>query len=332
MALLVTLALAASAAAPAQAVAPPRPAAPTFALTSVGAPGALLVKAAPGKVLHRAVRVRNVSARRIAVKLQAADIRNATNGNADFVTAGLARSGRWLHLSAARVVLAPRASRTINFTVRVPRGAPGGSSYAGIVGVDIAELTTAAAQTRGKDRSFAFKRVTRQALPVTIRLPGSRRRSLALRSLKIVVEPAGAGLVLGLRPGGSELIQRAPLKLRVLRDGRKVFRYSAALGQLFPGSGLGYRIPWVGRPTTGSYRVVGVIRPQRAAAIYIDQTIGFSDAKADELKRKTPTAVGANTAHVPWWLWPALGAALAVILGLVFLIWKLGRRRPQPVA
>ena len=163
------LALAASAAAPTPASAgAPAPSRPAFALTPVGTSGALLMRGRPGRVLHGAVLVRNLSGHRITIKLQRADIRGASNGNADYGTTGLSRTGRWLKLAATTVRLNPHASRKVAYTVRVPVTARGASHYAGIVGVDAAEL---AVKTR-KRKSFSFNRVTRQALPLTVRLPG----------------------------------------------------------------------------------------------------------------------------------------------------------------
>src|ERR1700678_1476058 len=115
LALVAALALAApaaaSASASAEAPASSQPA--TFALSPVGSTGALLLHGAPGRVLHGAVSVRDVSRHPVTVILQPADIETASNGNADYVTAPLARSGRWLHLAATTVRLEPGAARQV---------------------------------------------------------------------------------------------------------------------------------------------------------------------------------------------------------------------------
>ena len=90
---------------------------------------------------------------------------------------------------------------------------------------------------------------------MTVRLPGRLSRTLAVRSASIAVQPVGAGLVLGLLPGGTELIESARIKLRVLRGDHTVFSYVSTLGQLFPDAPLEYRIPWRGQPIPGSYHV-----------------------------------------------------------------------------
>ena len=193
----------------------PRPVA--FALSPVGTASSISLHGARGHVLTGAVLVRNVSRRPITVILQRADIRNASNGNADYVTSRLSGTGRWLHLSAGRVRLAPHASRRVAYTVSVPRAAAGGSHYGGIVAINAADFAAAAAHGKTKGRKFTFYRISRQAVPLTIHLPGRLSRSLALRSVKLVVAPIGAGLVLGLLPGGSELTEQAQVRLRVLR-------------------------------------------------------------------------------------------------------------------
>ena len=326
---LAALALAATAAAPASATAPSS-AKPAFALSPVGSAGALLVHGRPGRVRRGAVRVRNVTGHRVTVRLQAADIQNASNGNADYVTTRLSQTGQWLDLAATTVHLAPRASQRVAFTVRIPAGTRGASHYAGIVAVNAAELAAAAARKTAKGRTFSFRRINRQALPLTVRLPGPLTRNLALRSAKLTVAPAGAGLVLGLLPGGSQLIQRARIKLRVQRDARTIFTYDSTLGQLFPGAKLDYRIPWKGRPTEGSYRVLGVIHPHAAAAVNIDETIQFSPAKAAQLKDETtPTPPPPG---MPIWVWVALAAAAALLIALSLTVYKLTRRPATPLA
>jgi len=325
------LALAAFAAAPAGAAASSPP--PVgFALSAVGTTSSISLHGAPGRVLHGAVLVRNVSRHPITVILQCADIRNASNGNADYVTTRLSATGRWLHLTAGRVRLAPHASRRVRFTVSVPRAAAGGSHYGGIVAINAADFSPVAARGKAKGRKFIFYRISRQALPVTIHLPGRLSRSLALRSLTLVVAPIGAGLVLGLQPGGSELTEQAQVNLRVLRGKRRIFTYASTLGQLFPGGILNYRIGWPGLPRQGTYRVLGTIRPQGSATIHISKTITFSDALATRLARDTPPADQPAAAGTPGWMLIALGVAAVLLIALPTAVWKLARRPAEHLA
>jgi hypothetical protein len=331
MALLATVTLVAAAASSASAAALPSPQPVAFALTPVAATGALRLRGTPGQVLDGAVLVRNTSGRPVTVLLQAADIQNASNGNADYITTHLSQTGRWLRLATRTVRLAPHAGREVAFTVSIPAGATGASHYAGIVATNAAELTGAGLHKTTKRPSFTFYRVDRQALPITIRLPGALSRRLVLSSARIVVAPVGAGLVLGLLPGGSELIQGARIRLRVQRQGRTLFTYVSTLGQLFPGSPLNYRIPWKGQPTQGSYQLQGVIRPQDAAALSIDQSIAFSAHSAAQLKGETPPAARLLEVGMPGWVWPALAAAAILLIMLSVELWRLARRL-RPVA
>jgi hypothetical protein len=337
MALLATLALAATAAAPASAEASSSKASsaaqPTaFALSPVGSAGALLLRGRRGGVLRGAVIVRNVSGHRITVFVERADIQTASNGNASYVTKPLSRIGRWLHLAARSVRLAPHASRRVAFTVRIPKRIRGASHYLGIVAINAADFAAGSRHGKAKRKRFTIYRIDRQALPLTIRLPGPLTRHLALRSAQIIVQPAGAGLVLGLLPRGGDLIEGARVKLRVSRGARTVFVYTSTLGQLFPSSGLNYRIPWRGRPTPGTYRVTGVIRPVHAAAVRIDRRIGFTRAKAIQLERGTPAAARTSSLALPPWIWAGLGVVAALLLGLSAAVWKLARRPLKAIA
>lgn len=328
--LLASLALAAFAAAPALAApAPAAPKAATFALSAAGKSGALRLRSAPGRTVRGAVVVRNVSRRPIVLRLQPADIANATNGNADYVTTRRSAAGRWVRLAATTVRLSPKASRRVTFSVRIPAGTRGASHYAGIVAFDAADVTAAARASKRKGTSFTISRISRQALPITLRLPGPLTRKLTLRSMKIKVDPAGAGLIVGLRPGGTVLTQSAAVRLRVSRGKRTILRHNSALGQLFPGDDLDFRIPWTGRPTEGSYLVRGVIRPKGSAPVYVNQSVKFTPAKVAELKRETPPVAATEAAPapgLPMWVWLALTGAGALLLALALAFWRFARR------
>jgi hypothetical protein len=324
-ALLATLALAAFAAAPALAAAP-RPQPAVFALSPVGSSGAVLLHGAAGRVLRGTVSIRNLSRHRISVTLQRADIENASNGNADYVTTRVHRAGRWLRLQTATVHLAPHAARQVGYTIRIPRGSSGASHYAGIVAVNTAELARARAPARHPRRSFTFHRIDRQAIPITIRLPGPMVRRLALGSVKLSVKPIGAAVVLGLAPGGSDLIESTAIKLRVLRGQHTIFTTSTTLGQLFPGAPLAYRIPWKGRPAAGTYRVLGTIRPQGAPMIRVKANVTVTGAKAKQLQSGAPAATTQAISRLPGWVWIALALAAVLLIVVPLFVWKHARR------
>jgi hypothetical protein len=323
---------AALAAAPASAaVSAPTPAA--FGMTAVGSPGSIHLRGTAGRVLHGAVLLRNVSGHPVTVVLQRADIANASNGNANFVTTTISGSGVWLSLSAGHVRLAARSSRRVTYTVSIPAGVTGGSHYAGIVAFNAADLARPAIRGRSKGTSFTIYRISRQALALTIRLPGPLTRSLSLSSVKLSVGSSGAALVLGLLPGGTELTERAQVNLRVLRGTRTIFAYTGGLGQLFPGVGaLNFRIPWQGLPTPGIYHVLGTISPEGSAVIKIDQTIAFTTAKAAQLKREMPPVAQAPGSGTPGWMWIALAVAVALLLALSVTVWRLARRPRRALA
>ncbi len=327
VALTATLALAAIGTAPSRARAA---ATAHFALTLVGGGEAQLLHGTPGSVVHGAVNVRNLSAEEVTVALQPADIRTGANGYADYQTTNLALAGRWITLEANSVRLAPHAGGEVAFAVAIPRSTQGASHYAGIVAIDQAEL--AAAATKASPGSSPKGHVTihhidREAVPLVIRIPGPLIRSLALHTAQLGVQAGSAVLTLGMLPGGTDLIQKATIDLRVVRGSDTIFRYSGVIGQIFPGSGLNYAIHWKGKPTTGSYQVVGVIRPEGAPAVNVDRTVQFTSAKAVQLERETPPVAAAPTS-IPWWVWLALTAAGVALLGMSAALWRSSRRRP----
>lgn len=132
--------------------------------------------------------------------------------------------------------------------------------------------------------------------------------------------------MLGLRPAGNVLIQSAPVRLRVSRGTRTILRHTSTLGQLFPRSGRDFRVPWAGRPSEGSYRVRGVIRPTGAAPVHIDRTVRFTAAKVTALKRATPPVPQAEAPGLPMWVWLALAGAAVLLIALSLAFWRFARR------
>ncbi len=330
VATLAALALAATAAAPASAAAATSPPSTAFALSAVGTDGGFLLRGTPGRVLDAAVRVSNLLGRPITVILQAADIENASNGNADYDTVRVSRAGRWLHLAASVIRLGPHTSRPVPFTVDVPPTASGASHYAGIVAVNAADLATATRSSTGQRHTFTFYRISRQALPITIRLPGPLSRSLALNSAHLAVRPAGSQLVLGVGVSGTELIDETHINLRVLRGRRTIFSYASTLGQLFPDAPLNYHIPWDGELRDGTYHVTGSIRPEGASAVNINRTIKVSRADAAQATHDAAATTRPGASNIPPWIWLTLALAAALLIALSASVWKLTRRSMRP--
>jgi hypothetical protein len=302
-------------------------------MSAVGSNGAVRLHGDPGRVLHGAVLLRDLSRHPVTVILQRADIENAGNGNANYVTTPLSGAGLWLRISETRVHLAPHTSRQVAYTVRIRATATGASHYAGIVAINAAELSHPVVRGKSKGHAFVFYRISRQALPLTIRLPGPLSRSLALRSVKLSVASSGASLVLWLLPGGTVLTEAAKVKLRVLRGTHTILRSATGLGQLFPVGGLNYRIAWPGRPTPGTYRVVGTISPQGLRAIHIKRTIKLTSDNAKQPKRVTPAADQASVASgTPGWVWIALTVAVLLLIAVPVGVWKLARQPAKAAA
>ena len=321
------LALAAVLAAPAAAAGAAAAGRPTFALAALGSRRAPLLRGLPGQVLHGAVQVRNLTDREVTVLLQPASIGNASNGNAEYETAHVSGAGRWLSLQTSRVRLAAHQSERVSYAISVPAGTSGASHYAGIVATDAAELAQASVRGRPAGRTFTFSRINRQAIPVTVRLPGPLSRAISLRSVNVAIQPDGAALMLGLMPSGSDLIQSTRLRLRVQQAGRTLFSYSTTLGQLFPGRPLRYRVPWNGPSSPGRYEVLGVIQPSGAPSISFQRYVEITAPQREKLERQMPAGPTRVTTSIPDWVWIALGVAALLLAGLSLALARLWRQR-----
>jgi hypothetical protein len=229
-----------------------------------------------------------------------------------------------------REVRVPAGSSVrVRFSIAVPSGVRDGAHYAGIVATDArpAATTAAKAAADGK-RSFQVRRVMRVAVPLTIALPGRRHHALSYNGASLKTDGARPALSLKLNNTGNELIKGAGVSLRVLHDGKPVLKHNAQLAQLMPGSALNYNIGWTGPATAGTYRVVGVITPQGAKPVGIDQVLSVSGKQAgkaaEQLQPDDVAPVAA--ASVPVALLLALGGAVVLIIGMGVAMWRMRRR------
>jgi hypothetical protein len=327
-AVLATLALAALAAAPAAAssAAPPQPAG--FYVASDKATSALRLNGRPGTTLTSRVNVYNTTARDKVVRLQAADLETASAGGLSYDTIGLRREGTWMHLRSGRVRVPARGSTPVSFSVRVPAGVRGGSHYAGIVATDADPAPAPSKTSSAKDRrTFEVRRVLRMAVPVTVALPGPRRRSVDYTGASLSTDGGRPALSLNFKNSGTVLIQGATVDVRVERNGKQVVKSNSATAQLMPDSGVEYRVPWTGRAAAGDYRLVGVITPQGAKPVSIDEVVTVSDKEADRATRQLkPPVAAAPKASTPVAVWLALAGAALLVAGMGTAMWRMRKR------
>jgi len=218
---------------------------------------------APGTSQRAEAVVVNTTDAPQAVRFSTADATTTADGV--FTLAGEAEPrrgvGAWITPDAARMTLAPRESRTVGFTVRVPEGAAPGDHAGGLL------VQHDGPERAAPDGGMSVTIVERVGLRVYVTVPGTRDGRVSLDGVEAAIDrDGGVRGVLGM-PEGVDVRFRvrntgnvgyARLHALVeLRDGDRV-RASVPvdLGTLLPGGehAAGARLP-LGGWTTGGYMV-----------------------------------------------------------------------------
>ncbi|MDX6671178.1 MAG: hypothetical protein QOI91_1541 [Solirubrobacteraceae bacterium] len=311
-ALLCVLALAASAAAsaPAGAATARPPIAAGFSIVAVGQPSYFRFTARPGAVVTGLVRVRNLKARSLVVRLTPADLTTADSGGVSFPQSRPRTTGAWVTLQHATVRLRAHSSALVRFRARVPATITGGEHYAGIVAVDVAQARAARAPSH--KRGVSVRHLTRLALPIKVTTPGPLLHHLALSGIGFGVDAAGSKLRLALRNDGSVITRATRIHLKVSRSGRTLFAVNERLADFIPQTAISFPVAWRGALKRGTYAVTGVIQPRHGPPIRVDQHITFTPKLGRQLKEQAGETTAAGDTGPPLLMWLALAGALAV--------------------
>ncbi|HEU4658615.1 MAG TPA: hypothetical protein VFR97_13890 [Capillimicrobium sp.] len=284
-----------------------------FSIAAEGFPSYFRYDATPGQELRGAVVLRSESASTEHVLLRAADVTTAGSGGLDYGSGRPGSVGTWIDLERRRVALAPGATITVPFTLRVPGDAGPGDHLAGIVALNRADVRRA--ERRSSDEAFDLRFLPRLAIATWVTVPGPRDPALAVGNVAFDVTPSGSAVSVLVRDTGNTLIRHTGGRLRLLQGERVLTDQRVKLDAFVPNTEIRYRVPLRGTPARGEYRLVGTLRPEGAAPVAVDEVLRFGSEAQEELREETgQEAKGA----IPAWMWillaflAAVGAAFGV--------------------
>lgn len=293
-----------------------------FAIEAVDHESHFVLGAEPGSEVTGALRVRSTSEEDHSVFLRSTDVGTAATGGLDYGETGARPRGvgRWISLERTRLVVPAGGSVEVPFTARLPRDARPGDHFGGIVAYGQPPPSVQAGDSRLRVRS-----VSRLAIAVQMIVPGPGRRELESRGAEIRITPTGATLELRLASLGNELIPETTGRLAVFQGERRLFGQRTRIDAFVPETEIGYPVPWEGRPVEGTYRVRGVLDPEGAERLVIDETVEFARGETEELERETGQQA-IESGGVPLWLILLLLVALIALAALATVHFRMRRR------
>jgi hypothetical protein len=314
-------------------LAPPAHATPVFAVAPVTATadGYFVLASTPGAVLERSVKVTNVGDSAGRVRLYAVDATTGRTTGAVYLGPDRPRQdvGAWIALQQVGLRLAPRESKTIAFTVRVPQQARGGQHLGGIV-ADNVSLTKEKPTKKG-DGSFKINLHHLTITAVQVDLPGKPVNSIAIGGLRADGRPGYQSVLVALASRGNQMI-KPTLAIQVKDDsGKKVLAKTTKLDTFLPNTRIDYPVAVLGRGlAAGSYEGTVVLR---LGGKVLDRFSGSFDVTDKQVAQVFGNKQGAAApgANLPWRTILA-GLLAALLAGAAALgIRSIRRRRAAAV-
>jgi WxL interacting protein linking bacterial and host surfaces len=279
-------------------------------------PGYFTLKVGAAAVARDALVMSNQSAEAITVIVSPVDGRTGSTSGSVYGNRQdpLREAGEWVTPAVKSVVLSPRSSRTVPFTVKVPAGSAPGDHLAGIA-VENARPTTST-------KNVHIKQVLRTVIGVRVVVAGPAVFHPRLTDLGIrQIGTTGIGaVVVGLGNDGRQL---AKPSLAVTLTGPKDYRreLTRTLDTVLPGDMISYPLAWPDRLAKGRYEVTATLTGG-GVTVRLHQSVDLATQLASGSH-----PVSAPSAHHgrTWWPWSLAALALAAAVGLAFALVR--RRR-----
>jgi hypothetical protein len=203
---------------------------------------------APGKSATHHIVVTNLDS--VALHLLINSVDGLTGQTSGSVYANrqdpVAKAGIWLTPSSSSITIAPHATATVAFAIRVPRDAKPGDHLAGIAFENTA--------TNSSGGSFAVKQIIREVVGVLVRVPGPASEGMSIGSLALQSLPGTsfASVIVNLTNTG-QLLCKPALTVAMHGPNGSARTVTRTLDTILPGDTIAYPLPWPDTLAAGSY-------------------------------------------------------------------------------
>ena len=265
------------------------------------------------------VSVTNNGADPVTLNLYPADGITSINGSTAFAAAGEIRhnTGSWLHADIASLLVPPGEAVVVPFHVQVPADAQPGDHVAGWV---------VEAPPRPGDAGGVGASVTERAgVAVVVTVPGVTESALLLGQICLNQETGSNYFETPIRNDGNVLTKAEGILVLDTEDGEEVFDRPAELGSVVPGDATFLRLDAPQDPGPGNYVATIRLTTSDGTEIETSNAIKIGDKKIngctaveaqDDGPGGLPILRDLPGGSTPWAILLALGAMLAILLGL----------------
>lgn len=292
--------------------------------------------AEPGQVIHDEVLVTNTGDAPGTVQLAALDGMTGQTGGIVFPDADAPRAqvGAWTRLDQTELTLEPGESRTVGFTLTVPREVRAGHHVGGIAAQGVA--------VKQGSGQFQVNVQTRVVTAVQVNLPGPVVEHLAIDGVTPTMQGSRQALLLGLRNDGNRMLKPHGTLTVTDSQGQELHSIPLQLNTFLPDTAIAYPAVVLDGPlAAGEYAVAVRLQYGEEGTASYEGTLTISSEQAAQAAQAAPAEQPATIAApagqaMPLWL-IAGGVGAGVLVGLLLasgavLLWQRRAAARQPAA
>lgn len=300
--------------------------------------GYFLLEMEPGTQVVQTLALRNDSAQRLPLELQAVDASTGPYGGASYGLPGETpeRVGTWIELDESSLTLPPGGSARVDFRVNVPADATSGQHLAGLA-IWSPAAEEGGGEAVGEDEAGASIAVqTRRVIAVQVDVPGPARAELVVTGVEPAARPDGLYFEIGIANVGTALTQGTGEIEVPSQDIFEVFE----IDTFVPGTEIAYPVQWALSVPEGEYDARVLIEYEGGEATW-EGSVVVGEGVRGELAERGVDVPGSS---IPLWVWAAAAAFILAVPTVFLLLRRRGgvmpsRRRtrapsraPAPVA
>ena len=218
----------------------------------------------PGGIYKKSIKLSNMGSTPQEVKIYLEDYLFTAGGKSSFTAARLRKNPRsnsqWIKVSPNRVTLAPGTSRTINYTMTIPRGSFTGTYWSALIIEPLASTSLESSQRNHNDNKVRMniKQVSRHAVQIVAQMGNTGKINLQLKHPVMKKQAAKRNFSLDAYNLGTKWIKPAVWLDVYNQQGTFIGKFNGDGARVYPNTSATLSVD-ISRLKTGKYKGLFVV-------------------------------------------------------------------------
>jgi len=218
----------------------------------------------PGGIYKKSIKLSNMGRSPQEVKIYLEDYLFTAGGKSSFTAARLRKNprsnSRWIKVSPSRVTLAPGTSRTINYTMTIPRSSFIGTYWSALIIEPVARTSLESSQGSQNDNKvhMNIKQISRHAVQIVAQMGNTGKINLQLKHPVMKKEAAKRNFSLDAYNLGTKWIKPTVWLDVYNQQGTFIGKFEGAGARVYPNTSATLSVDISGLKT-GKYKGLFVV-------------------------------------------------------------------------